>query len=60
MTKESKKIMEEFGFESEHLAVKEYSFLNRDFMYSNYPLISDEIISKLNLDNGWHSLFLWG
>jgi len=27
--------------------------LNRDFMYSNYPLISDEIISKLNLNKSF-------
>jgi len=50
MSKESKKIKEEFGFESEELAVKEYSLLNRDFMYPNYPLIADEIVSKLNLN----------
>lgn len=53
MTKESKKIKEEFGLESEALAVKEYSLLNRDFMYPNYPLISDEIVSKLNLNKSF-------
>ncbi|MFH1655059.1 MAG: class I SAM-dependent methyltransferase [Candidatus Omnitrophota bacterium] len=44
-----KKIKHEFGFESEAQAVKEYSHLNRDYMYANYPLIADEIISKLKL-----------
>lgn len=53
MIKEGKKIKEEFGFESEELAVKEYSLLNRDFMYPNYPLISDEIVSKLNLNKSF-------
>ncbi len=51
MTREGKKIKEEFGFDREDLAVKEYSRLNRDFMYPNYPLICDEIIYKLNLNN---------
>ena len=50
MIKESKKIKEEFGFESEVQAVKEYGFLNRDFMYFNYPLIAGQVISGLNLE----------
>jgi len=49
MIQESKRIKEEFGFTSEIEAVKEYSSLNRDIMYSNYPLIADEIISRLSL-----------
>jgi ubiquinone/menaquinone biosynthesis C-methylase UbiE len=47
MENESKKICEEFGLASESEAVKEYRCLNRDFMYSNYPLIADEIIANL-------------
>ena len=50
MLRESKKINQEFGFESEAEAVKEYSSLNRDFMSFNYPLIVDEIISGLDLE----------
>ncbi len=52
MQRESKKIKEEFGFDSEAEAVKEYHSLNRDFMYLNYPLIADEIISRLKLEKG--------
>ena len=48
MDRESKKISEEFGLSSESEAVKEYLCLNRDFMYSNYPLIADEIIATLH------------
>jgi len=43
----SKKISEEFGLASESEAVQEYLCLNRDFMYSNYPLIADEITANL-------------
>jgi ubiquinone/menaquinone biosynthesis C-methylase UbiE len=50
MVKESKRIREEFGLQSEIDAVREYSSLNKDFMYLNYPLIADEIISRLNLE----------
>lgn len=49
---EGKRIREEFGFHSEADAVKEYEALNKDFMYLNYPLIADEVISRLNLQNG--------
>jgi ubiquinone/menaquinone biosynthesis C-methylase UbiE len=42
------KISEEFGLSSESEAVKEYLRMNRDIMYSNYPLIADEIIMKPN------------
>ena len=52
MQRESKKIKEEFGFDSEAEAVKEYHSLNREFMHLNYPLIADEIISRLNLEKG--------
>jgi ubiquinone/menaquinone biosynthesis C-methylase UbiE len=48
MDRENKKISEEFGLSSESEAVKEYLCLNRDVMYSNYPLIADEIIMKSN------------
>ncbi|MBN2120605.1 MAG: class I SAM-dependent methyltransferase [Candidatus Omnitrophica bacterium] len=49
MDKNSKKIKEEFGFDSELEAVKEYSLLNQEFMSFNYPLISDEVINRLNI-----------
>ena len=48
----SKKIKHEFGFDDEARAVKEYAALNKDFMYSNYPLIACQIISTLDLDGG--------
>lgn len=47
MDSESKKISDEFGLSSESAAVKEYRHMNRDIMYSNYPLIADEIILRL-------------
>jgi ubiquinone/menaquinone biosynthesis C-methylase UbiE len=47
MQKISKKIKEEFGLSDEASAVKEYSALNSDFMYPNYPLIADELLSRL-------------
>lgn len=46
----SKKIGEEFGLASEAEAVKEYSLLNKDIMYPNYPLIASELILTLNLN----------
>lgn len=49
---EGKRIREEFGFHSEVEAVKEYEALNKDVMYLNYPLIADEVISRLNLQKG--------
>jgi len=52
MQDETKKIKDEFGFESEAEAVKEYSLLNRDFMYTNYPLIAEEITSRLKFTKG--------
>ncbi len=48
MDRENKKMSEEFGLSSESEAVKEYVRMNRDVMYSNYPLIADEIIMKPN------------
>jgi len=48
---QEKKIKHEFGFDSEAEAVKEYSLLNRDFMYANYPMIADEIVAKLEIKN---------
>lgn len=52
MPETGKKIKEEFGLTDESAAVKEYGVLNSDFMYANYPLIADEIISRLNLAQG--------
>lgn len=49
---EGKRIREEFGFESEIEAVREYHSLNRDLMYFNYPLIAEEAISRLNFKKG--------
>ena len=46
MDRENIKMSEEFGLSSESEAVKEYLRMNRDIMYSNYPLIADEIIMK--------------
>lgn len=46
--RENKKISEEFGLASESEAVKEYLCVNRDIMFSNYPLIADEIMMKPN------------
>lgn len=48
MDRGNTKISEEFGLSSESEAVKEYLRMNRDIMYSNYPLIADEIIMKPN------------
>lgn len=45
----SVKISEEFGLSSEREAVREYSFLNQNIMSVNYPLIADEIFSKIPL-----------
>ncbi|MFH1457810.1 MAG: methyltransferase domain-containing protein [Candidatus Omnitrophota bacterium] len=47
-----KKISEEFGLLDEASAVKEYSALNSVFMYPNYPLIADEVLSRLNFTQG--------
>jgi len=48
MSRENKIMSEEFGMSSESEAVKEYLRMNRDTMYSNYPLIADEIIMRPN------------
>ena len=48
MSKENKIMSEEFGMSTESEAVQEYLRMNRDTMYSNYPLIADEIIMRPN------------
>lgn len=48
----SKRIKEEFGMHSEAEAVSAYGSLNRDFMYANYPLIAEELISRTNFKDG--------
>jgi len=47
MPEAGKKIKEEFGLEDEARAVQEYSPLISAVMYPNYPLIADEVISRL-------------
>jgi len=47
MPETGKKIKEEFGLEDEAQAVQEYSALNSAVMYPYYPLIADEVLSRL-------------
>ena len=42
-----KRIKEEFGLQDEAQAVQEYSALNSEVMYPNYPLIADEVLLRL-------------
>jgi len=48
MPETGKRIKEEFGLSDEASAIQEYSALNSAFLYPNYPLIADEVISRLN------------
>ncbi|MFH0826270.1 MAG: class I SAM-dependent methyltransferase [Candidatus Omnitrophota bacterium] len=47
MPEPGKKIKEEFGLQEEAQAVQEYSALINAVMYPNYPLIADEVLSRL-------------
>lgn len=47
MPEAGKKIKEEFGLQDEAQAVQEYSTLISAVMYPNYPLIADEVLSRL-------------
>ncbi len=46
----SLKVSEEFGLSSEE-AVREYVSLNEDIMAANYPLIADEVLSRVSAVN---------
>lgn len=48
MPEAGKRIKEEFGLADEAMAVQEYRALNCAVMYPNYPLIADEVLSRLN------------